>query len=260
MFKKNYTTEMNGSRKTVEKHFTAITSNKKRGIITGISVFTAIIISGAAGFINSIASDSTKIYSNTNDIGIVTATIHPQETLAMVNPYMSPKHPYNDSFVDITGKTITDSEEKENITLDELRAQYQLSADMPSDINETVTYNMIPCKKMAEIYSVPFEELKQTMHFTEFVTDDTPLGQALDEVTLSDYAGTNYIDEFREYYRLEDDITAEITWKEGRLAVEDKQQEDEEAMRESVKITNALNNADSNSSYLEEVNKNKKII
>ena len=246
MFRNNYTTEMSGNRKSVEKRFTAINANKKRGIITAVSVFAAVLIVSGAVFINGIATDSTDIYSENGD-DITTATINPRDSLAMVNPYMPEKNPYNDKYVDISGKTIEDIAQESDMTLEELLAEYDLPADMPADTHENAAYQMIPCKRIAELYGLNgFEELKNTMHFPDFVTEDTPWGEALGETTLRYYIGRDeLVEQFKEYYGFGDEVTADTKFKEVHRAVSERERQDRwDAAQSSGKVVNALDNSD----------------
>lgn len=233
MFKKMYTTEMTGSRKTIEKRFHAIKSNKKRGIITGVSVIFAAVIAAAGVRINSSLFQRTQIYEK-NDSIIVTATINPQESLAMVNPYMSEINPYNNKYyINITGKTVADVAEEMGLSLPELLAEYSLPSDMPADTHETAAYAMIPCRKIAETYNMNFNELKEIIGFPYFITEDTPWGEALDEVTLGNYIGTDSLTAFKDYYGLGDEITSDTQWKEVRYIVEEKQRQERIAAENS---------------------------
>lgn len=227
MFKKNYTTEMSGSKKTVEKRFKAISVNKKRGIITGVSVIAAAAIVCGAVWINGMVSDSTEIYGG-NKSSAVTATINPQENLAMVNPYMTEKNPYNEGAVDVSGRTVGDIAEELGVSPEEFLESQSLPADMPADTYETAAYGFIPCKKIAEMYGLgSFEELDSLMHFPDFINEDSTWHEALGEVTLGNYVGTGEtLDQFKDYYGLGNDVTADTKWKEVANIVNEQQRQE----------------------------------
>lgn len=246
MFKKMFTTEMSGNRKSIEKRFTAISTNKKRGIITAMSVFTAAVIAVTAALINSAATDSTEIYSNHTD-NTVTTVINPQESLALVNPYMPEKNPYNDKYVNTSGKTVKEIAVEENMTLEDFLASYELPSDMPPDTHENAAYQMIPCKKIAEMYGLSsFAELKEILHFPGFVTEETPWGEALGETTLKDYIDDGEtLTAFKEYYSFGDEVTGDTKFKEVHRVVSEREHQDRwDAMQTGGKVTNALNDAD----------------
>lgn len=211
---------MSGSRRRLRRRFKAMNSNKKRRIITVISVVAAVAIICGAGWLNIIMSERSEIYGTAENVNYDGAwdAVSENTDKGIAN---AGKNPYNDICMDVTGRTIADVAADEGITVEELIASYELPADMPADTTESAAYYMVPCRKIAEMYGMSgTEELKQTVGIPDFVTDDTPWGEALDETTLGSYIGAHHLDEFKETFGMGDEVTADTKWKEVRDIVD----------------------------------------
>lgn len=217
---------MSGSRKTVEKRFRAISSNKKRGIIAVVSVICAAGIVCGAMAVSGAVSGRTEIYG-ANETVTANPDYIPWEDVSAASPNIPEKNPYNDAYIDISGRTIGEVAESVDMTLEDFLADYSLPADMPADTTETAAYNMIPLWKQAEIYGMTVDELKSTLDLPDTVTADTPWGQALDEAPLGSYVGTGeQLEQFKEYFNLDSSVNENTKWKEIRFIVEEKNRQE----------------------------------
>lgn len=133
---------------------------------------------------------------------------------------------YNDKYIDISGRTIADVAAAADMELAGFLELYNLPADLSPDTSENEAYNMIPCGPMAETYEMTFEELKEELDFPDYVTENTPWGEAIDGVTLGNYVGEEQLDDFKQYYGLGDEVTADTLWSEVRMAVDEKNREE----------------------------------
>lgn len=220
MFKKIYITEMSGNKKTVEKRFKAISANKKRGIITGVSVLTAAVIVCGAVWVNGAVSDKAKIYAE-NEKSVTNAEVISQETSESEN--VQAENPYNVNSVDITGRTVAEVAAETGMTLSEFLEDNGLPADMPGDTYEAAAYGYIPCSKMAEMYGISFEEFKSQLELPDYITESTIYHEAIGEVTLGVYVGTDILEQFKEHYGLGGDVTADTKYKEVADIILEKQ-------------------------------------
>ncbi len=217
MFRKMYTTEMSGTGKTLKKRFKAITSRKKRGIITAVSAAAALVIVCGAVWVNASLADEAKIYGQ-----------NPAEVTAFEvqgvtgGADLQNENPYNSMYPNLTGRTVQEATDDAGLTLEEFLAEYELPADMSGDTYETAAYNMIPLKKIAEIYGMTYDELSTLLKFPDFVTGNTPWGEALDEVRLGDYIGTgDVLKQFKEYFDLDGSVNEDTKWKDVRSVYEE---------------------------------------
>ena len=64
------------------------------------------------------------------------------------------------------------------------------------------------------------------MQLSDEVKDDSTWGEALDQATLGAYVGVDELEEFKEYYGLSDEVTANTLWGDVRKTVEEKQREE----------------------------------
>lgn len=217
---------MSGSRKTVEQRFRAISSNKKRGIISGVSALCAVVIVCGAMAVSGAVSGRTEIYG-ANETVEVNPDYIPWEDVSGISPNLPEKNPYNDAYIDISGRTIGDVAENMGITLEEFLADYALPSDMPSDTTETAAYNMVPFWKQAEIFGMTVDELKSSLGLPDTVTADTPWGQALDEAPLGSYVGTGeQLEQFKDYFGLDNSVNENTKWKEIRFIIEEKNRQE----------------------------------
>ena len=134
-------------------------------------------------------------------------------------------------YVDVTGRTVAEVAKERGLTLNEYLDEYDLPADMPALVSETEANYTIPAYRMAEMYDMSFETLKQTFELPESVAEDTTWGEAIGETTLGAYAGENNVERFKKLYGLDDSVDANTKYKEIREQVDavKKQQRETEA-------------------------------
>lgn len=149
-------------------------------------------------------------------------------------------------YVNITGRTMAEVAEENEMELSELLKQYGLPADMPGNTQETAAYYSMPIKMIADMYGLGFEGLKELLGLGDEITEDTPWGIAEGEVTIEKYIGEEGFDKFKEQYGFGDEITLETKWKEVRNIVDkenkkryDEQKAEQEAPQEEVEETSA---------------------
>jgi len=126
----------------------------------------------------------------------------------------------NMGYVDISGLTIQDMADNQKISLSDFLSKYGLPENMPADTTESAAYYTIPVKIMAQMYGMDYETMKETLNFPDYVTEDTPWGDAEGEVTLEYYIGIENIQDFKDVYFFGDEITADTKWKEVRYTVD----------------------------------------
>ena len=142
-------------------------------------------------------------------------------------------------YVDVSGRTVAQVAEEQGMDVDEFLEQFDLPSDMPGNTTESAAYNCIPVSKMAEMYGMDFNTIKEVLKFPDDVDEDTAWGDAIGQVTLGDYVGEDNLAEFKETYGFGDDITADTLWKDVRQTVDEKSRqqriESEKAEKESDK-------------------------
>ena len=142
-------------------------------------------------------------------------------------------------YVDVSGRTVAQVAEEQGMDVDEFLEQFDLPSDMPGNTTESAAYNCIPVSKMAEMYGMDFNTIKEVLKFPDDVDEDTAWGDAIGQVTLGDYVGEDNLAEFKETYSFGDDITADTLWKDVRQTVDEKSRqqriESEKAEKESDK-------------------------
>ncbi len=145
------------------------------------------------------------------------------------------RNPYNAmGYVNISGRTIKEVSDTAGFnSVEEFLAQYGLPADMPEDTEEAAAYYNIPTSKIAEMYGMDLDALKQALGLGDDVTGDMTWGEAEGKAKLKDYVGEDNVESFKEEYGLGDDVTGETLWGEVRNAVDkktlEKQKESEKA-------------------------------
>ncbi len=142
-------------------------------------------------------------------------------------------------YVDVSGRTVAQVAEEQGMDVDEFLEQFDLPSDMPGNTTESAAYNCIPVSKMAEMYGMDFNTIKEVLKFPDDVDEDTAWGDAIGQVKLGDYVGEDNLAEFKETYGFGDDITADTLWKDVRQTVDEKSRqqriESEKAEKESDK-------------------------
>ena len=175
--------------------------------------------------------------------------------VAMTATQVSAENKYNEmGYVNVSGKTIADIVTEQGITLEQFLAEYDLPADMPADTTEAAAYYSIPLSKMAEMYAMDVEALKETLQLGEEITAETPWGIAEGEASLGAYVGEENVDAFKAQYGFGDEVTAQTKWKEVRNVVDEAQkavsvpeitlQDDTDAKRAYVQNYNKYNEMD----------------
>lgn len=136
---------------------------------------------------------------------------------------------YNRGYVDTTGRTVAEVAEQIGMTYEEFLEEYGLPKDMPKNTYEAVAFYTMPAKKAADVYGIPFEQIKQMLGLPDDTDENKPWGEVEGEVKLGTYlGGADYVDTFKEQYGLGDEVTADTLWKEVRPIVDAKTKEQRE--------------------------------
>lgn len=132
------------------------------------------------------------------------------------------RNPYNRmGYINVSGKTIGEVAESLGKDLDEFLAEFELPAKMPADTTEAAAYYTIPASKIAEINGLELDQLKTMLKLDDTVNEKTPWGEAEGNIKLADYiGGDDYVEEFKEFYSLQDTVTGETLWKDIRNQVD----------------------------------------
>lgn len=155
-------------------------------------------------------------------LGIIASNI--MSILGVINPYEA-------DYIDVTGRTAEDLAKEKGMEYDEFLKSYGLPEDMPKNTFERAVFYNIPVGKIVEKNGTlgTFEELKADMGWGDEVTTDTPLGEALDNTTLSKYVGDEQLQRFKSLYELSDEVTGDTLYGEVRNIVDSKEKEFREA-------------------------------
>lgn len=155
-------------------------------------------------------------------LGVVSSQI--MSILGVINPYEA-------DYVDVTGRTAEDLAKDKGMEYDEFLKSYGLPEDMPKNTFERAVFYNIPVGVIVEKNTTlgTFEELKADMGWSDDITEDTPLGIALDGTTLSKYVGDEQLQRFKSLYELSDDVTGDTLYGEVRNIVDSKEKEFREA-------------------------------
>ena len=132
-------------------------------------------------------------------------------------------------YVDVTGRTVADVAAERGLPLGEYLAEYGLPEDMPGLVSETEANYTIPALRMAEMYDMSFETLKQTFGLPDSVTENTTWGEAIGEATLGAFAGESNVESFKKLYNLDESVTADTKYKEVREQVDGVKKQQREA-------------------------------
>ncbi len=140
-------------------------------------------------------------------------------------------NPYEEDYVDVTGKTAEDIAREKGMSFDSFLKSYGLPEDMPKSTSERAVFYNIPVgilvKKSTNIGT--FEQLKEDMGWGDEITPETTIGDALDITPLSKYVGDEQLERFKSLYELADDVTGETLYGEVRNIVDSKEKEFREA-------------------------------
>ena len=133
----------------------------------------------------------------------------------------SDANPYNEmGYIDVTGKTIAEIAAESGMRVSEFLSQYGLPADMPNTTSETAAFYMMPVSVVANLYGIGFDELKDELGFSDYITADTPWGVAEGGLTLGSYLGEDALDGFKAKYGFGDEITSATKWRDVRNTVD----------------------------------------
>lgn len=130
-------------------------------------------------------------------------------------------NPYNHmGYPNTSALTIEEYARFNGMHVEDLKKELQLPEDVKNNTYLDVVNYIIPFGAFAENYGMDVETAKQTLQVADFVTAETPYGEALDTVPLSVYIGTgDALTEFIEEYELPDTVTEETLWGEVRRKV-----------------------------------------
>lgn len=161
---------------------------------------------------------------------------------------------YNRGYIDTTGRTIGEVAEQSGMKLEEFLEMYGLPKNMPENTYESAAFYTMPVSKTAEVYGLTFDAMKEQLQLPDTVTENDKWGDVEGEITLGVYlGGEDVIDQFKEYYGLGDEVTAETKWKDIRVAVDTKQKEArEEAERKAEEAKNSASPASEDDASNEE--------
>ena len=141
---------------------------------------------------------------------------------------------YNTKYIDTTGRTIDDVADQSGMTLEEFLEIYRLPKDMPGDTYESAAFYTMPVSKVSEVYGLTFEDMKEQLRLPDTVAENDKWGDVEGEIPLGVYiGGEEYLDQFKEYYELGDNVTAETKWKNVRTIVDIRQKEEREQSEDS---------------------------
>ncbi len=153
-------------------------------------------------------------------------------------------------YKNVSGITIKDQADKEEMTLDDYKKTYGLPKDMPEDTYFDAAFNMMPIKVRLVIdegetdfvtfkknFKVPdsieiktnpsniLDSLKgcfgKKEPVTLEITEDLPWGIVYDELTLEVLVGADKFEEFKKEYNLDDKVTLSTKYKEVRPIIEE---------------------------------------
>lgn len=141
-------------------------------------------------------------------------------------------NPYTKDYIAVSGQTIGDVADQLGMEYSQFLDYYGLPEDMPETTSERAAYYNMSVGAYAENFSgMAFEELKGEVGWSDDITAETTLGDALDSMTVGQYLDGESIDEFKETYDLDDSVTADTSWKEVRNIVDTKLKEQYDAAK-----------------------------
>lgn len=136
-------------------------------------------------------------------------------------------NPYEKDYIDITGRTAADVAKSKNYKYEKFLKEYGLPEDMPKSTSERAVFYNIPVRKYVE--KTPgiesFEQLKTEMGWDDTITEDTTMGDALDNTKLSYYVGEEQLERFKALYGLDETVTGDTLYGEVRNIVDSKEKE-----------------------------------
>lgn len=133
-------------------------------------------------------------------------------------------------YIDVSGQTIEDIAKNIDMTVEEFLTEYDLPSDMPKNTNETAAFYTIPVSRMAEMYGMDFATMKETLQWGDEITETSTWGEAEGATKVGVYVGEENLDNFKEYYGLGDDVTADTLWKDIRNTIDQQRRDERIAM------------------------------
>lgn len=155
-------------------------------------------------------------------------------------------------YINISGKSLSDLADTAGIGLDEFKAQYELPEDMTGDTDEAAAFYNMPARKIAEMYGMDFEMIKESLQLPDTVNENTPWGEAEGEALLKYYVGEDSIDSFKEEYGFGDEVTGDTKWKDVRNTVDKAMLEDRKKQEKEAAKTTPQTNSDAANELSEE--------
>lgn len=164
-------------------------------------------------------------------------------------------------YKNVSGITIKDQAEKEEMTLEDYKKTYGLPKDMPEDTYFDAAFNMMPIKVRLVIdegetdfvtfkknFKVPdsIEITRKKGLFSKKepltleVTEDLPWGIVYDELTLEVVVGADKFDRFKEEYNFDDKVTLSTKYKEVRPIIEEEKMKNRDSAPEVEPVADAV--------------------
>lgn len=139
-------------------------------------------------------------------------------------------NPYIKDYIDVNGITIGETADRQGMEYSDFLEFYDLPKDMPKSTPQQAAVYNIPAGRYAEaIVGWDFESMKQQLGWGDDITEETTIGDALDQTTIGNYVGEDRFEEFKSTFGLDDSVTVDTLWGEVRNIVDTKQKEEYEA-------------------------------
>ena len=133
-------------------------------------------------------------------------------------------------YIDVSGQTVQDIADSAGMTLEEFLTEYDLPSDMPKNTSETAAFYTIPVSRMAEMYGMDFATMKDVLEWGDEVTETSTWGEAEGATKVGVYVGEENLEDFKSYYGLGDEVTAETLWSEIRNTIDQQRRDERIAM------------------------------
>lgn len=139
---------------------------------------------------------------------------------------------YNDMYPNVTGIIIGEVVDRMGFEMEDFIAYYDLPEDITPLVNEYAAINIMPIGTYIEkTMGTDFATAAEFFGWGESVTEETPMGEAMDKVSLDKYYGTDQIDTVKAQYGFDDSVTGETLYGEIRQQVEQTMLEELEAQK-----------------------------
>ena len=124
---------------------------------------------------------------------------------------------YNNlGYINVSGQTVQDVLDVQNMELSEFLEMYGLPEDMPATTYIESAQYLMTMDKFAEIVGLSLDEVKTTLKMPEHVTGDFTFGDAEGEILLKDYVGEENIENVKVQYGLDSSVNGETKWGDVR--------------------------------------------